>query len=66
TPGGPASKAGLKVGDVITKIDGKAIENSDELIVAIRSKNIGDRVKIEYQRNNVTRETTVTLAGSGK
>jgi len=65
-PGGPASKAGLKVGDVITKIDGKAIENSDELIVAIRSKNIGDRVKIEYQRNNVTRETTVTLAGSGK
>ena len=66
TPGGPASKAGLKVGDVITKIDGKAIENSDELIVAIRSKNIGDRVKIEYKRNNVTRETTVTLAGSGK
>ena len=66
TPGGPASKAGLKIGDVITKIDGKAIENSDELIVAIRSKNIGDRVKIEYQRNNVTRETTVTLAGSGK
>lgn len=66
TPGGPASKAGLKVGDVITKIDGKAIENSDELIVAIRSKNIGDRIKIEYQRNNVTRETTVTLAGSGK
>ena len=66
TPGGPASKAGLKVGDVITKIDGKAIENSDELIVAIRSKNIGDRVKVEYQRNNVTRETTVTLAGSGK
>ena len=66
TPGGPASKAGLKIGDVITKIDGKAIENSDELIVAIRSKNIGDRVKVEYQRNNVTRETTVTLAGSGK
>ena len=66
TPGGPASKAGLKIGDVITKIDGKAIENSDELIVAIRSKNIGDRVIVEYQRNNVTRETTVTLAGSGK
>ena len=64
TAGGPAAKAGLKAGDIITKLDGKSIDNSDELIVAIRSKNIGDKVKVEYSRNNVTREVVVTLAGS--
>ena len=64
TAGGPAAKAGLKAGDVITKLDGKSIDNSDELIVVIRSKNIGDKVKVEYSRNNVTREVVVTLAGS--
>ena len=64
TAGGPAAKAGLKAGDIITKLDGKSIDNSDELIVVIRSKNIGDKVKVEYSRNNVTREVVVTLAGS--
>lgn len=64
TSGGPAAKAGLKAGDIITKLDGKSIDNSDELIVVIRSKNIGDKVKVEYSRNNVTREAVVTLAGS--
>jgi len=66
TPAGPADKAGLKVGDVIIQFGGVNIGNSDELIVAIRSKNIGDKVKVKYKRNNVTREATVTLAASKK
>jgi len=64
TPGGPAAKAGLRAGDVIIEFDGSEVENSDELIVMIRSKNVGDKVKIKYKRGNLTREVTVTLAAS--
>ena len=64
TPGGPAEKAGLKAGDVIIEFGGTEIENSDQLIVVIRSKNVGDKVKLKYVRNNLTKETTVTLAAS--
>jgi len=39
-------------------------DNSNELIVAIRSKNIGDKVKIKFKRNNITREVDVVLAAS--
>ena len=64
TPGGPAAKAGLRAGDVILEFDGSEIDNSDELIVMIRSKNVGDKVKIKYKRGNLTKEVTVTLAAS--
>ena len=64
TPGGPAAKAGLRAGDVIIEFDGSEVENSDELIVMIRSKNVGDKIKIKYKRGNLTREVTVTLAAS--
>lgn len=66
TPGGPADRAGLRVGDVITSLDGVAINNSDELIVVIRSHNVGDLVKVKYTRNSIPREATVTLAASKK
>ena len=64
TPGGPAAKAGLRAGDVIIEFDGSEVDNSDELIVMIRSKNVGDKVKIKYKRGNLTKEVTVTLAAS--
>ena len=57
--GGPAAKAGLKAGDIITKFEGKAIGNAEELIVGIRAKNVGDQVTLTYSRNN--KEVTVTL-----
>ena len=60
-PGGPAQKAGLKPGDLIIEFGGKAIDNPDELIVAIRARNIGDRVEVKFKRGSSTRSTTVTL-----
>jgi putative serine protease PepD len=60
--GGPAQKAGIKAGDVIIGFGGKAVNNPDELIVAIRSKNVGDRVEVKFKRGSSTRTTTIVLA----
>jgi len=62
--GGPADKAGLKAGDVITDFDGKAIANSDALIVAVRSKNVGDTVKVRYLRDATSHEVSLTLVAA--
>ncbi len=47
--GGPASKSSLKVGDIITRIDGQPIKNGEELIVRIRSRVAGDRISLSRQ-----------------
>jgi putative serine protease PepD len=64
-PGGPAQKAGLKAGDVITSFDGKPITSSDELVIAIRSKQVGQRVTVVFTRGN-QRQTTVVTIGAGE
>jgi putative serine protease PepD len=60
-PGGPAAKAGLKAGDIITEFDGRAIASAEELIVAIRAKNVGDKVELTYTRNGVSATASVVL-----
>ena len=60
-PGGPAAKAGLKAGDIITKFDGRTITSAEELIVAIRAKSVGDKVELTYTRNGVSATTTLIL-----
>ena len=60
-PGGPAAKAGLRAGDIITKFEGKAINAPEELIVAIRAKNVGDKVTLTYTRNSKEVTISVTL-----
>ncbi|MES9609832.1 trypsin-like peptidase domain-containing protein [Actinomadura sp. NPDC048032] len=62
TKGGPADKAGLKPGDVITKVDDKPIEDATDLIAQIRSRAPGDRVTLTYQRGGKEATAQVTLA----
>ena len=62
--GSPAAKAGLQPGDIVTALDGGAINSSDELIVAIRSKNVGDSVKLSIDRNGKKMTIMVKLAAS--
>jgi S1-C subfamily serine protease len=61
TKGGPADKAGLKPGDVITKIDDKPIEDATDLIAQIRSRAPGERIKVTYQRDGKESTVEVTL-----
>jgi putative serine protease PepD len=63
-PGGPAEKAGLQAGDVILALDGKTVEGSSELIVAIRSKSPGDTVTLTVRRDGSERDVDVTLGAS--
>jgi photosystem II stability/assembly factor-like uncharacterized protein len=61
TADGPADRAGLKADDVITKIGDKAIKNYQELLEASRAARPGDKVKIEYQRDNEPKDVEVTF-----
>ncbi|HKA04832.1 MAG TPA: trypsin-like peptidase domain-containing protein [Acidimicrobiales bacterium] len=59
--GSGAEKAGIKEGDVITKVDGKNVKSSDDLRNAIQGKKAGDTLTIEIQRNGQTQTVTATL-----
>lgn len=56
-----AEKAGLKKGDIITKIGDTKIESSDDVTEAIRSHKPGDKVSITYLRDDKSQSTTAEL-----
>ena len=58
----PAEKAGLKRGDIITKIDGKKIENSVQLSTTVRQHMAGDTIKLEVLRNGKTMNFSLSLS----
>ncbi|WP_252974714.1 S1C family serine protease [Janibacter melonis] len=60
-PDGPADKAGVEAGDVITKIDGRRVSDNDQLVVRIRAKAVGDTVQLTVQRDGRERQLTMTL-----
>jgi putative serine protease PepD len=57
-PGGGAAKAGLKANSIIVKVDGEAIADATELIVAIRAHQPGD-VLMVTTRNGTNYEVTL-------
>ncbi|HTR70517.1 MAG TPA: trypsin-like peptidase domain-containing protein [Mycobacteriales bacterium] len=61
TPGGPAAKAGIKKGDVITAVDGVETQSADAVIAAIRSHQPGQKVIVTIQRDGSTKTVTATL-----
>ncbi len=58
----PAAKAGLEVGDVITKIDGRPVDGSADLSRSIRGIHPGQQVNLTVWRNGKAREIPVTIA----
>ncbi|GAB7002986.1 hypothetical protein JCM18899A_04570 [Nocardioides sp. AN3] len=59
--GSTAAKAGIKVGDIITKVDNHLISGSDSLVATVRSYRPGDKVTITFSRDGKTHTATVTL-----
>jgi len=64
SPDSPAERAGIQEGDIITSLDGRAVANSDELIVAIRDKSPGDRVSVTLLRDGVRKVLKATLVAA--
>ncbi|MFD5397290.1 trypsin-like peptidase domain-containing protein [Streptomyces sp. NPDC127097] len=63
-PGGPGAKAGIKAGDVITKVDGAPVHSGEELIVKIRSHRPGDTLVLTVQRGGKERSVRLSLGSS--
>jgi putative serine protease PepD len=64
TPGGPAATAGIRPGDLILAIDGQPVNSLPELVVAIRSHNPGDTVRLTVRTGGDDRTVPVRLAAS--
>ena len=59
--GSPAEKAGLKPNDIITGVEDKEINTSEDLLSAIQSSKAGNQVKITYFRGSEQKTTQATL-----
>jgi putative serine protease PepD len=64
TPGGPAAEAGVKPGDVITKVDGRRVHSGEELIVKIRAHRPGDELELTLRRGGDERTLTLVLGSA--
>jgi regulator of sigma E protease len=63
-PGGPAERAGIRVGDRITAVDGESIRSWGDLLGVVRDRP-GQPVEVEYVRNGYTATVNLTLDAEG-
>ena len=64
-PDSPGAKAGLKVGDVITRIEGNEVSDAGELQVEVGQKNPGTTIHLQVMRDGKNVEVPVTLEAMG-
>lgn len=57
----PAAKAGLRVGDIVTQVDGKKVDSTWDITRALRDKKKGDQVRIDYIRDRAAGHAFVTV-----
>lgn len=63
--GSPAAKAGLKVGDVITELNGQKVSDASQLQIEVGQKQPGSTIKLEVLRNGQPVSIPVTLEAMG-
>src|SRR5262245_31643431 len=65
-PDSPADKAGVKVGDVLAKFDGKEVSTSDAFKEVLRTKSPGNAIKLALTRAGKQVDVSVTLGSLSK
>ena len=60
-PGGPAEKAGLRRGDVITEVAGSPIRAGDDLVSKVAALPVGQPAEVRYLRDKKPQEATVVI-----
>lgn len=65
-PGSPAAKAGLRAGDVVTALDGQAVGNGQELLVALARRKAGEVVELTVNRGGRQVRSKATLVRRGE
>ena len=63
-PGGPADKAGLVGGDVVTKFDGQDVRDEDQMSELMERTPVGKTVDVEYIRDGEKKKTQLTTISS--
>ena len=58
---GPAQVAGIQVGDIVTKVGEHDVASADDLLLAVRSYSVGDKVEVTFVRNGAEQSVMVTL-----
>jgi predicted metalloprotease with PDZ domain len=64
-PSGPASSAGLQVGDLLLSIDGVAVSGTDDLIRLLNAERIGRKMLVAFLRKDEIERTSVLGADRG-
>jgi serine protease Do len=62
TPGSPAAKAGVRVGDEIRQIDGAAMKSAEQVVEAVGGHAAGQAIKLLVHRQDQDLEISATLA----
>ena len=60
-PSSPGEKAGLRVGDIVTEINLRRVNNADDLEQALASLSIGSRVAVVYLRGEQSLKSEIVL-----
>jgi hypothetical protein len=60
-PDGPAAKAGLRVGDIVTRVDGRKVASTFDIGRALGAKKKGDQVRIDYVRDRAPQHLFVSV-----
>jgi S1-C subfamily serine protease len=58
-PNSPADRAGLREGDIVTKIDGKSVKDVDDIQKSVQNSQVGRNLQLELRRDRQDIKVTV-------